>query len=59
MVGSEIAVVSPTLARHHLPHSACDIAEYLRRHGAKTNMIGLARGAGKTISRISEDEKLL
>lgn len=59
MVGSEIAVVSPTLARHHLPHSACDIAEYLRRHGAKTNMIGLARGAGKTISRISEDEKAL
>lgn len=59
MAGTEIAVVSPTLARHHLPHSACDIAEYLRRYGAKDNMIGLARGAGKGISRISEEEKKL
>jgi putative methanogenesis marker protein 7 len=59
MAGTEIAIVSPTLARHHLPHSACDISEYLRRFGAKDNMIGLARGAGKGISRISEDEKNL
>lgn len=59
MAATEIAVVSPTLARHHLPHSACDIAEYLRRYGAKDNMIGLARGAGKGISQISEDEKKL
>ncbi len=59
MAGTEIAVVSPTLARQHLPHSACDIAEYLRRYGTKDNMIGLARGAGKGISRISEDEKRL
>ena len=59
MAGTEIAIVSPTLARHHLPHSACDISEYLRRFGAKDNMIGLARGAGKGISRISEDEKRL
>ncbi|MBM4241720.1 MAG: methanogenesis marker 7 protein [Euryarchaeota archaeon] len=59
MAGTEIAIVSPTLARHHLPHSACDISEYLRRYGAKDNMIGLARGAGKGISRISEDEKKL
>ncbi|RJS49174.1 MAG: methanogenesis marker 7 protein [Methanobacterium sp.] len=59
MAGTEIAIVSPTLARHHLPHSACDISEYLRRFGAKDNMIGLARGAGKGISRISEDEKTL
>ncbi len=59
MAGTEIAVVSPTLARHHLPHSACDIAEYIRRYGAKDNMIGLARGAGKGISRISEEEKRL
>ncbi|AEG19075.1 methanogenesis marker 7 protein [Methanobacterium paludis] len=59
MAGTEIAVVSPTLARQHLPHSACDISEYLRRYGAKDNMIGLARGAGKGISRISEDEKNL
>jgi putative methanogenesis marker protein 7 len=59
MAGTEIAIVSPTLARQHLPHSACDISEYLRRYGAKDNMIGLARGAGKGISRISEDEKKL
>ncbi len=59
MAGTEIAIVSPTLARQHLPHSACDISEYLRRYGAKDNMIGLSRGAGKGISRISEDEKNL
>lgn len=59
MAGTEIAIVSPTLARQHLPHSACDISEYLRRFGAKDNMIGLQRGAGKGISRISEDEKRL
>jgi putative methanogenesis marker protein 7 len=59
MAGTEIAIVSPTLARQHLPHSACDISEYLRRYGAKDNMVGLSRGAGKGISRISEDEKKL
>nr|WP_319374092.1 methanogenesis marker 7 protein [uncultured Methanobacterium sp.] len=59
MAGTEIAIVSPTLARQHLPHSACDISEYLRRYGAKDNMIGLSRGAGKGISRISQDEKRL
>lgn len=59
MAGTEIAIVSPTLARQHLPHSACDISEYLRRYGAKDNMIGLSRGAGKGVSRISEDEKRL
>lgn len=59
MAGSEIAIVSPTLARHHLPHSACDISEYLREYGAKDNMIGLARGDGKGTSGISEEEKQL
>lgn len=57
LASTEIAVVSPTLARQHLPHAACDIAEYLRRYGTKTNMIGLARGAGKGISQISKTEK--
>jgi putative methanogenesis marker protein 7 len=56
MAGTEIAIVSPTLARHHLPHSACDISEYLRRFGAKDNMIGLARGDGKGIARITRRE---
>lgn len=57
LASTEIAVVSPTLARQHLPHAACDIAEYLRRYGTKTNMIGLARGAGKGISQINKREK--
>ncbi|MDR3223535.1 MAG: methanogenesis marker 7 protein [Methanobrevibacter sp.] len=56
MAGTEIAIVSPTLARHHLPHAACDISEYLRRFGAKDNMIGLARGAGKGIAGITRSE---
>ena len=59
MAGSEIAIVSPTLARHHLPHAACDISEYLRRYGAKDNMVGLARGHGKGTAGISETEKAL
>jgi putative methanogenesis marker protein 7 len=59
MAGSEIAIVSPTLARHHLPHAACDISEYLREFGAKDNMIGLARGDGKGTSGITEEEKRL
>ncbi|KZX17300.1 methanogenesis marker 7 protein [Methanobrevibacter filiformis] len=59
MAGSEIAIVSPTLARHHLPHAACDISEYLRRFGAKDNMIGLSRGAGKGIAGITQEEKYL
>lgn len=59
MAGSEIAIVSPTLARHHLPHAACDISEYLREFGAKDNMIGLARGDGKGTSGITEYEKAL
>ena len=29
LAGTEVAVVTPTLAIHHLPHTACDIAEYL------------------------------
>ena len=57
MAGSEIAIVSPTLARHHLPHAAWDISEYLREFGAKDNMVGLARGDGKGTSGISEEEK--
>ncbi|EHP87077.1 methanogenesis marker 7 protein [Methanotorris formicicus] len=59
LAGIEIAVVAPSLSRHHLPHTACDISEYVRRFGAKPNMIGLAHGAGKNISRISEREKKL
>ena len=59
LAGTETAVVTPTLAIHHLPHTACDIAEYLRRHGSKTNMIGLARGVGREIAQINEYETTL
>ena len=59
LIGSEIAVVSPTITRHHLPHPACDIAEYLRRMGAKTNIIGLAQGVGQRIAQIKSKEKRL
>jgi putative methanogenesis marker protein 7 len=59
LIGTEIAVVSPSLSRHHLPHPVCDIAENLRRHGAKTNIIGLARGVGQKIAHITKEERLL
>jgi putative methanogenesis marker protein 7 len=59
LAGTEVAVVTPTLAIHHLPHVACDIAEYLRRHGCKTNMLGLARGVGREIAQIDEYETAL
>ncbi|MCL2863624.1 MAG: methanogenesis marker 7 protein [Methanimicrococcus sp.] len=59
LTGVEIAVVSPTLASHHLPHSACDIAEYLRHPGAKTTMIGLARGMGRRVSLNDDYERRL
>jgi len=59
LAGTEVAVVTPTLAIHHLPHTACDIAEYLRRNGAKSNMMGLARGVGREIAQINEYETAL
>lgn len=55
--GTEIATVAPTLAYHHLPHLDCDVAEFLRQHGAKTNMVGLARGVGKRICQITAYER--
>lgn len=57
LVGTEIAVISMSLEIHHLPHASCDIAEYIRRNGAKTNMVGLARGFGKRISQLSDEER--
>lgn len=53
----EIAIVAPSLSRHHLPHPVCDISEFLRRYGATTNILGLARGYGKTIFQMSDKEK--
>jgi len=57
LAGTEIAVVGPTLGRHHMPHPICDIAEELRKAGAITVVMGLARGRGKATSQISAVEK--
>ncbi|ACL15633.1 methanogenesis marker 7 protein [Methanosphaerula palustris] len=57
LVGTEIAIVTPSLEIHHLPHPACDIAEYVRRLGAKSNMVGLARGFGKRIAMLNDEER--
>jgi len=57
LVATEIAVVSMSLEIHHLPHPSCDIAEYVRRLGAKSNMIGMARGVGKRIAGINDEER--
>ena len=57
LVGTEIAVVSMSLEIHHLPHPSCDIAEYVRRLGAKSNMVSLARGPGKRIAGINDEER--
>jgi putative methanogenesis marker protein 7 len=57
LVGTEIAIVIPSLEIHHLPHPACDIAEYVRRLGAKSNMVGLARGVGKRIAALNDEER--
>jgi putative methanogenesis marker protein 7 len=39
--------------------SPCDVAEYLRRHGAKSNMIGMGRGVAREIAQIDEYETAL
>lgn len=59
LTGTEVAVVVPTISIHHLPHPACDVAEYLRRKGAKSNIIGLSRGVGKRIAMLTLFEKKL
>lgn len=59
LAAMEIAVVGPTLGRHHMPHPICDIAEELRRYGAITVVMGLARGRGKATSQISMTERMI
>jgi len=59
LAGTDILLVLPSLAFHHMPHPSCDIAEYLRREGATTTLIGLSRGVGKRIAQIKESEKKL
>ncbi len=59
LAGTEIAVVGPTLGRHHMPHPICDIAEFLRRQGAITVVMGLARGRGKLTAQINAEEEAI
>ncbi len=57
LAGTEIMVVAPSLGKHHAVNPMCDIAEFLRRQGAITIMMGLARGVGKRIAQITAEEK--
>ncbi|MBE0516568.1 MAG: methanogenesis marker 7 protein [Methanophagales archaeon] len=59
LAGTEIVVVTPSLGKHHAVNPLCDIGEYLRRKGAITNMMGLARGVGKRIAQITAEEKMI
>lgn len=59
LAGTEIAVVGPTLGRHHMPHPICDIAEELRRFGSITVVMGLARGRGKATAQMSLEERMI
>ncbi|MCE5296289.1 MAG: methanogenesis marker 7 protein [Euryarchaeota archaeon] len=59
LAGTEIVVVGPTLGRHHMPHPICDIAENLRRYGAITVVMGLARGKGKETAQINAEERAI
>ena len=57
LAGAEIMIVVPSLGKHHAVDPMCDIAEFLRRNGAITNMMGLARGVGKRIAQMTAREK--
>ncbi len=59
LAGTDIIVIAPTLSYQHLPHHACDVAEYMRRQGANTTLIGLARGVGRRTAQISSKERAL
>ncbi|MHC1611242.1 MAG: methyl-coenzyme M reductase family protein [Candidatus Methanospirareceae archaeon] len=57
IAGSEIVIVTPSLGKHHAVNPVCDIAEFLRRKGAITSMLGLARGVGQRIAQMTVQEK--
>ncbi len=59
LIGTEIAVIAPSMSRKHLPHPVCDIAEHLRRYGAKTNLVGLSRGAGQKGGLSPKEKRLI
>jgi putative methanogenesis marker protein 7 len=54
---TESPLVGMSLEIHHLPHPSCDFAEYCRRIGAKTNVVSPARGPGKRIAAINDEER--
>jgi len=57
IAGSEIVIITPSLGKHHAVDPVCDIAEFFRRKGAITNMVGLARGVGKRIAQMTAQER--
>ncbi|RZN34343.1 MAG: methanogenesis marker 7 protein [Methanophagales archaeon ANME-1-THS] len=59
LAGTEILVVTPSMGKHHAVNPLCDIGEYLRRKGAITHIMGLARGVGKRIAQITAQELLM
>jgi len=59
LAGSEIMIVTPSMGKHHAVNPLCDIGEYLRRKGAITNIMGLARGVGKRIAQITAQERMI
>jgi putative methanogenesis marker protein 7 len=59
LAGTEIAVVSPSPSGRHLPHPTCDIAEFIRRSGAQTMLISLARGVGQEPLILAGEERLI
>jgi putative methanogenesis marker protein 7 len=59
LIGTEIAVLTPSMSRKHLPHPVCDVAEHLRRYGGKTNVIGLSRGAGQKGGLSPREKRLI
>ncbi|MCP8310865.1 MAG: hypothetical protein L6N94_05145 [Candidatus Methylarchaceae archaeon HK01M] len=59
LVGTEVVVVATSMSRKHLPHPVCDIAEYLRRYGAKTSIIGLSRGGGQKGDLSPKEKRLI
>lgn len=57
IAGSEIVIITPSLGKHHAVDPVCDIAEFFRRKGAITNILGLARGVGQRIAQMTAQEK--
>lgn len=57
LAGAEIVIIVPSLGKHHAVDPVCDIAEFFRRKGAITNMVGLARGVGKRIAQMTAQER--